>query len=165
MGFFNKVGKFYDNGEIARSRSTGNYQYVIQNICQKKYNSGNIQQVKDLFYEEMKYHGKLSRPVLLSISKHRTDFLYLLFIASLELSIYLYGLINTAEFSNYVEQKDVLRKLGPAHDSFVYLMSVYGLLESSSADIPLEVLKSLQRLITKEKEVLTMLEGVNKNET
>lgn len=165
MGFFNKVGKFYDNGEIARSRSTGNYQYVIQNICQKKYNSGNTQQVKDLFFEEMKYHGKLSRPVLLSISKHRTDFLYILFIASLELSIYLYGLINTEEFSTYVEQKDILRKIPPAHDSFVYLMSVYGLLESSSADIPLEVLKSLQRLITKEKEVLTMLEGVNKNET
>lgn len=164
MGFFNKIDEFYDSGEISRSRNTGNYQYVIQNICQKKYNSGNIQQVKDLFFEEMKYYGKLSRPILLSISKNRADFLYILFIASLELSIYLYGLINTEKFLTYVEKKDILRKIPPAHESFVYLMSVYELLEGSSSEIPLEVLKSLQRLIKKEKEVLTMLERVNKNE-
>ena len=158
MGIFKKANAFLLSGQLAQARGTGNYQSVLQELTQKNFNSGNQQGVKNMFLEEMRHHGKVSRPVLLAISKHRPDYLYLLLIASLELSIYLYGLVKIEGLSNYVGQKEFLRNVGPASDSFVFLVAIYELIEAKNVEVPTQVLKSLQQVIATEQEVLKAME-------
>jgi hypothetical protein len=158
MGFIKKTNSFLLSGQVAKARNSGNYQGVLQELTQKNFNTGNHQGVKDLFLAEMRFHSGKSRPVLLAITRNRSDYLYLLFIASLELCIELYGKVDIDSLSNYVGQKDFLRNVGPANDSFAFLVKIYELLEASNMEVPVHLLKSLQSLISKEQEVLRVME-------